>query len=53
MQLIHRTLSVPGTTGMDFFARYCMRMSRRIFFRLNNCIADCEHLRQASIASER
>jgi len=49
----YHTLSVPATTGIDFLAKYCIRISRRIFFRLNNCIADCENLRQASIASAR
>jgi hypothetical protein len=49
----YHTLSVPATTGIDFLAKYCIRISRRIFFRRNNCIADCEHFRQASIASER
>ena len=50
---IELTLSVPATTGIAFLAKYCMRISRRIFFLRRSCIADCEHFRQASIASAR
>jgi hypothetical protein len=50
---LDHTLSVPAPTGIDFFAKYCMRISLRIFFRRNNCIAVCEHFKQASIASVR
>ncbi len=45
------TLSVPAPTPIDFFAKYCIRISLRIFFLRNNCIAVWEHFKQASIAS--
>jgi len=34
------TLSLPACTGIDFLAKYCIKISRRIFFRRSNSIAD-------------